>query len=77
LDFIVKDTSFESMKQRPLFYDLVRSSDAAKFLRGGRVGDGRATLSAAQIARFEARCAREFVDEWREFPWKRVDVGKK
>jgi len=77
LDFIVEQTSFEAMKQRPLFYDMIRAPDAEKFLRGGRTGDGRKSLSAAQVKQFEERCEKEFVGEYADFPWRELMSNNK
>ncbi len=72
LDLIVHETSFEQMKKRPLFYDLVRLPDATPFLRKGVAGEGKAVLSADQVRRFEDKCKAFFVGDLSDFPWQRA-----
>jgi len=66
---IVKDVSFDEMKTRPIFYDMIRSADATKWLRSGKSGEGKATFSADQVERFHERCKLEFVGEYADIPW--------
>jgi hypothetical protein len=69
VDAIVTDSSFSEMKKRPMFYDMIRKPDASKWLRSGKAGDGKQSLTAEQVKRFEDRCKLEFVGEYAEIPW--------